>query len=526
MGIGAGRRKIVVLPSASPAHKVPCRDVGGDGMAVAHEAAAGTAGSMAAPPREASKLGQISWALFDWANQPFFTVITTFIFSAYFANVLVYQHALADLKAAYPDRSASELSAMAQAAGQSAWAFTQSASGVAIALLSPFLGAMADAAGRQKPFMLVFQLLLAAGCVALWWARPDAGDGIWLVSLAVIVATIGAEVSIVFNNAFLPKIVRPERMGRLSGFGWGMGYLGGLVALFAVLAVSRPGLLGLGSPDGPPLFGLDRARYEVERLIGPASALWLFVFVLPMFLFTPDGRRSGLGRIAAARQGFWTLMGTLRKLRHYRNPLLYLIAFMIYNDGLAAVIAFGGVYASATFAWPTDTLGVFGIVLTILGVVGAFVGGWLDDRIGSKRTVQIAIVGVAVATLGILSVSRGGVLFAIELPAPADNRGLFGSPQEQVFMGFALLIGICMGPMQAASRTLIGRLAPEGMSGEFYGLFALSGRATTFMAPFLIGALTALTSSNRFGLLVVLVFMIVGFLLLWRVREERAQRVH
>jgi UMF1 family MFS transporter len=315
-------------------------------------------------------------------------------------------------------------------------------------------------------------------------------------------------------------------MGRLSGFGWGMGYLGGLVALFLVMLVSRPGMLGLGPSDAPPLFGIDRASFEIERLIGPASALWLAIFVLPMFLFTPDGRRSRLAPLAAAKQGVTTLIGTIRKLRHYRNPLLYLVAFMIYNDGLAAVIAFGGVYASAAFRWPTETLGVFGIVLTVLGVFGAFLGGWLDDRIGSKRTVQIAIVLVIVATVGILSVSRTSVLFLVDVAAPAEGRGLFGSLQEQVFMGFALLIGISMGPMQAASRTLIGRLAPEGMSGEFYGLFALSGRATTFMAPFLIGVMTQVSGSNRVGLVVVLVFLVVGFVLFWRVREERAKRVH
>ena len=495
-------------------------------MAVARSEPAEPTRNGSAPATEASRLGQVSWALFDWANQPFFTIITTFIFSAYFANVLVYQHELAALKAAWPDKSAAELSQLAQAAGQSAWAFTQSASGFAIALLSPFLGAIADAAGRRKPFIFVFQLLLAVGCIALWWARPDRGDWIGLVSLAVILATIGAEVSIVFNNAFLPNIVRPERMGWLSGFGWGMGYLGGLVALFIVLAISRPSLLGLAPPDSPPLFGLDPAGYEVERVIGPASALWLAVFVLPMFLFTPDGKRSGLAPLDAARHGVRTLIDTIRKLRRYRNPLLYLFAFMIYNDGLAAVIAFGGVYASATFRWPTETLGVFGIVLTVLGVIGAFVGGWLDDRIGSKRTVQIAIALVFIATLGILSVSRTSVLFAVSVTEPAAGRGLFGSLQEQVFMGFALLIGISMGPMQAASRTLIGRLAPEGMAGEFYGLFALSGRATTFMAPFMIGVLTELFTSNRLGLMVVLVFLAVGFALLWSVREERAQRVH
>lgn len=437
--------------------------------------------------REASKLGQFSWALFDWANQPFFTVVTTFIFAPYFANVMIGD----------------------AVRGQATWAFTQSTSGIIIALLSPFLGAMADAGGRRKPYIFLFQLLLAAGCIALWWAYPGRPDLARPIAWAIVAATIGAEMSIVFNNAQLPNIVRPERMGWLSGFGWGLGYCGGLVALAIVLA----GQFTLG-PD---------PSHTLERLTGPASALWLVVFVVPMFLFTPDrAKERKLPLLDCARQGGRALLGTVRRLRHYRNALTYLIAFMLYNDGLAAIIAFGGVYASATFGWPTMTLGIFGIILTIFAIPGAFLGGKLDDLLGSKRTVQLAIAGVIVATLGIVGVTADRVLFVVPA-APLDPaRGLFGSPQEIVFMAFALLLGFCMGPMQAASRTLIARLAPEGMSGEFYGLFALSGRATAWMAPMAIGIVTTATQSNRLGVACVLAFLVLGFLLLLRVREERS----
>jgi len=407
--------------------------------------------------------------------------------------------------------------------GQAAWAFTQSASGVLIALMSPFLGAMADAGGPRKPYILTFQLLLALGCGALWFAYPGRPDLIGPISAAVVVATIGAEMSIVFNNAQLPHIVRPERMGWLSGFGWGMGYCGGLVALFAVLAVSRPELFGLPERADQPLFGLDAKTHELERLMGPASALWLAVFVIPMFLFTPDPAKRHVPVLQAAQRGGWALIHTVRRMGHFRNALRYLIAFMLYNDGLAAIIAFGGVYAAATFGWSTVTLGIFGIVLTVFAIPGAFLGGRLDDLIGSKRTVQIAIAGVIVAAIGIVGVSADRVLFFVPAGELSSTRDLFGSLQEKVFMGFALLLGVCMGPMQAASRTMIGRLAPEGMTGEFFGLFALSGRATAWMAPLAIGIITESTGSNRLGVACVLFFLVLGFVLLWGVREERAQ---
>lgn len=435
--------------------------------------------------------GQFSWALFDWANQPFFTVITTFIFAPYFANVMIGN----------------------PVAGQTEWAFTQSISGLAIAILSPFLGAIADAGGRRKPFILFFQLMLVGGCVGLWWAYPHRPDLAGPIGLAVIMATIGAEMSIVFNNSLLPSIASQGRIGWLSGFAWGLGYVGGLIALFIVLA----------GTFYPALFGLDAATHQLERLTGPASALWLALFVLPMFLFTPDsGAATRRPLPEAARQGVTSLFSTLCELRQHRNALTFLIAFMLYNDGLAAIIAFGGVYASATFGWTTVTLGIFGIILTSFAIPGAFLGGRLDDWLGSRRTVQIATAGVIAASLGIVSVTADRVLFFLPVEPLAAHRALFGSMQEKVFMGFALLLGICMGPMQAASRTMIGRLAPPHMTGEFYGLFALSGRATAWLAPLAIGIVTAHTQSNRLGVACVLVFLVLGFCLLWVVREPRA----
>ncbi len=450
----------------------------------------------------ASRGAQYSWGLFDWANQPVFTVITTFIFAPYFTNVM----------------------AGDPTTGQALWGYVQAIAGLAVALASPVLGAMADRSGPRKPFIFLFQAITVVGLVALWWAVPGSSGALWLAAIALTVATIGAELSIVFNNALLPTLVPPSRIGRLSGLGWGLGYIGGLIALFAVLIVSRPELLGIAVPEGEALFGLSLASHAVERLTGPASALWLILFVLPMFLFTPDVPRTAPTGRGAAVGGLKQLRQTVVKLRDYRNEALFLLAFFIYNNGVSAVIAFGGVYFAATFGWGTTELGIFGIIVTIFAAIGCFAGGALDDRIGSKGTVTMALIGMAIATVGILSLTETAVLFVVEtVPVPAAGP-LFGSLQEQVGLVFAVLIGICLGPAQSASRSMIGRLAPPQMLGEFYGLFALSGRASAILAPLLIGLVTQVTDSRRLGIAVVLVFLFVGIGLLLRVKENRPPR--
>lgn len=452
-----------------------------------------------APPMT-TRRGRVSWALFDWANQPFFTVVTTFIFAPYFASQVVGN----------------------PVAGQALWGTIQGVAGIIIAVTAPVLGAMADATGPKKPWILAFQLLTVAGCVALWWAYPGRPQSVVLVVVAMIVATVGAEFSIVFNNALLPSLVRGEAVGRLSGFGWALGYAGGLVALVLVLVVGRPQLFGLGAAGGGPLFGLDATSFAVERATGPASALWLIVFVLPMVLFTPDHAATGRHGVDALRQGLRRIAETLRRLRQYRNLVRFLAAFMIYNNGLVAVIAFGGIYAKGVFGWSTTALGLFGIVLVVFATIGALIGGRLDDRLGSRRTIALAIIGTAFATLGLLSITVDSILFVISVPPMTPGGGLFATPQERAFLAFAVVLGVCMGPMQAASRTMVARLAPADMVAEFYGLFALSGKATAFVAPFAVALATTYFASQRAALVVVLVFLLAGYVLLHRVREDRA----
>jgi MFS transporter, UMF1 family len=438
---------------------------------------------------EASRLGKFSWAMFDWANQPYFTVVTTFIFAPYFTSFV----------------------ASTPAQGQAYWGYTQAAAGILIALFSPVFGSIADAGGARKPWIVIFSLMCAVGAFALWWAVPDQQSGIIWILVAIVIGTIGVEFSLVFNNAMLPNLVPQSKMGRLSGFGWGLGYIGGLIALFIVL-------LGFSMP-AEPLFGLDKATHEPSRITGPMAAVWLLIFIVPMLLFTPDTKSTGIDKKAAIKQGLSSLMTTLRTLKNHKNIMFFLIARMFYNDGILALIGFSGIYAAGLFGWETTQLGIFGILINFFAIGGCFIGGWLDDKIGSKPTIVISVLGLSFASVGVLSISHGQVLFGLPAAMPVEGGGLLASPAEMVFMGFVFIMGLFFGPAQAASRTLIARMSPPEKVGEFFGLFALSGKATAFVAPLLIGVVTTATGQQRPAMIVIFILLLVGAALMSFVRE-------
>ncbi|MFG1229899.1 MFS transporter [Xanthobacter wiegelii] len=434
------------------------------------------------------------WILFDPACQPYFTLITTFIFAPYFASAV----------------------APTPAEGQSLWGFATGAAGLVIAVCSPILGAVADASGRRKPWIAAFGLMLMTGAALLWFAVPGDTARIPLVLAAFAIGTIGVEFATVFNNAIMPDLVPPERLGRLSGIGWAAGYFGGLVSLALMLCFfSTAPETGLTLIGLPPALGLDAASREGDRFSGPLTALWFAVLVLPMFLFVPD-RAKGLPFRAAVAKGFGEIRGLVPKLKA-RPPLArFLLANMIYADGLVALFAFGGIYAAGTFGWGSIEIGIFGILLTITGTAGALAGGWLDDAFGPRVVILGALLALLFACVGLLSVDRGSILFGLVPTAP--GTGLYGTLPEKVYVGFGLLIGAVAGPLQAASRTLLVRLAPPENIGECFGLFALSGKITSFAAPTTVAIVTALTQSQRAGVAVLVVFFGMGAVLVAGVR--------
>src|SRR5882724_7400070 len=353
----------------------------------------------------------IGWILFDWAAQPYFTLITTFVFAPYFASFVA------------PD----------PASGQALWGFATAAAGLAIALLAPVLGAIADASGRRKPWIAGFGALLVIGASLMWIGKPGDVSVIPPLLLAFSIATIGAEFATVFNNAMMPTLVPPDKIGRLSGTGWATGYIGGILSLVLVLGflAADPGngrtLFGL-----TPLFGLDPVTHEGDRITGPLTGIWFIIFVLPMMLLTPDyPARRPIGE--AVREGLRGLKRTLGELPKQKSLATFLLANMIYTDGLVSLFAFGGIYAAGTFGWHTIQIGTFGILLAIAGTFGAWIGGKLDDRLGPKRVISGSLIILLLSVIWILTVDRDHVLL-MQVAPPVPGGGLFAATSEKVYL--------------------------------------------------------------------------------------------
>lgn len=418
-----------------------------------------------------NKKSIFAWCLFDWGNSAFSTVIVTFVFSVYFARGIVGD----------------------ETAGSAQWGYAIALSGILIALLSPPLGAIADDYGARKKFLTFFSLLCIVPTALLWFAVPDpAASNVLMVLALVVIANIGFEIALVFANAMLPQIAPPHMLGRISGWAWGMGYLGGLFCLVLALL----GLIGLG--DIKPFITLPQEHSEHIRATGPLTALWFLVFLLPLLLFVDDIGRTGMSMKDAVCKGFADLVHTVKHVRQYKNLATFLAASMIYRDGLNTLFTVGGLYAAGTLGMSFEEILLFAIGLNVTAGIGAAAFAWLDDGIGSKRTIMIALVGLILTGLGVVMVA-----------------------DKNVFIGLALALGIFLGPVQSASRTMAARLAPPDMINQVYGFYGLTGKAISFMGPLAFAVATQFFDSQRAGIATILVFWLIGMLLLMKVKEQR-----
>jgi MFS transporter, UMF1 family len=452
----------------------------------------------AAAVERASLPALAGWVLFEWAAQPFYTLIVTFLFGPYFVNVFVGDPIW----------------------GQSLWAYCAATAGIIIALGSPIVGAIADVKGRPKWRMAVLVLFFAAAMAMLWFAEPRSAP--WMIALvaaAYVVATVCIEFATVLLNGMMPTLVPREQLGRLSGLSWGLAYLGGLLALVLVagFVTVNPGT-GKTLLQLDPILALDASTRESDRLVGPICALWLLLFTLPFFLLTPDRTQSQEG--ATIKDGLHSFLATVRELPQHSNIMLFLVARMIFIDGLTAIFQFGGIYAASIFGWQAIEQSQFAIILVLAGAIGALLGGVLDDRIGSKAVIIGSLLVLLGGAAGLLSVDKTHVLFQIPVLAKSQGSSMLSSTGEQVFLLFAIGLALVAAPAQASSRSLLARLAPADRVAQFFGLFAFSGKATAFFAPTVIGLATGLLGSQRAGLAMVLVFLAIGLVLMTFVRSR------
>ncbi|MDX1757515.1 MAG: MFS transporter [Marinobacter sp.] len=422
-----------------------------------------------APAAPEDKRALWSWALYDWANSAFFAIILTFVFAQYF-SVSVMED---------------------KVAGTEAWGNIVGIAGVFVALLGPVLGAIADQSGRRKPWFISLTLLCVLACAMLWTVTPDPGQ-YWNAALWVGLGILGAEFAFIFYNAMLPDLASPERTGRWSGWAWGLGYVGGVCSLVVAL-------YGFIEADAA-VFPLDRDNAEHVRATFILVALWYLVFSLPAFIFVPDRPATGLGLAAATRAGLRQLKESLAHVRQYRDIVRFLIARMLYTDGLATIFTFGGVYAAGTFNMsPTEVL-QFAIALNVTAGLGALGFAWVDDALGGRNTILLALVGLGACALAILLVD--------------STTG---------FWAWGMALGLFVGPLQSASRSHLARVAPPHLQTQMFGLFAFSGKATAFAGPLLVGWVTAVTGSQRWGISTILLFLVAGFLLMLKVPATEAR---
>jgi UMF1 family MFS transporter len=438
------------------------------------------------------------WFFFDWASQPYHTLLITFIFGPYFASV-----------AADHFMSTGLSEGAADARAQTMWSYCLTVTGLIIGLGAPVIGAFADTTGRRLPWIIVFSLMYVTGAAAIWGMTPD-GANLWFGLVAFGLGFIGAEYALIFINSQLPSLGTAEEVGALSGSGFAFGYAGGVLSLLIMLLlfVEQPSgktLIGLD-----PAFGFDAATREGTRFVGPFTALWFAVFMVPYFLWVRDIGPAGTGRgIGGA---LWLLINTIKGLRHRLSLSSYLGSSMLYRDALNGLYGFGGTYAILVLNWSITSVGIFGIIGAISAALFSWVGGRLDARFGPKPVIIAAIWGLMAVCITVVGMDRSQI-FGIPL-------ALGSTLPDAVFFGCGVLIGGLGGTLQAASRTLMVRHTDPATPTENFGLYGLSGRATAFLAPALIGLVTALTGSARIGIAPVIGLFVVGLLLLRWVRPE------
>ena len=385
----------------------------------------------------ADRRGQLSWALFEFSRSPYLSLVYIYVFATYFTGTVIGD----------PVR------------GQELWSLANTLVGVFVALLAPIMGAISDRMGRRKPWIAGIALIMGASCIALWWAMPGAEGGLpvpVILALIVVLAT-GFMCGEAFQNAMLPSIVSAKKLGGLSGLGIAVGNSGSLLALIVMLfgvALPASGLVDWGLLPDEPLFGLDPARHEHNRISGPVAGVWLLIFHLPLLLWTPDRPSLGVPMRRAIREGLREIAHTVKRAREIANVGLFLLARMLYTDGMVAILAYAGIYAAGTFGWDLAALLLFGVALTPFAIVGGLFGGWIDNRYGSRTAIMVSVGTTCIGMLAAVGITPTQLFYGV--PYDAAAAGPVWS-----FPYFRTLPSCCSSPYSRAGRHRYRRLQQQ-----------------------------------------------------------------
>jgi MFS transporter, UMF1 family len=441
------------------------------------------------------------WYFFDWASQPYNTLLLTFIFGPYFAEIA---------RGYYMGTGLDEEAAKASA--QAFWGFGLTASSLIVAVLAPVLGAIADGTGRRLVWIWIFSAFYVIGATGLWWVMPGAGFDTLLWAVVFFgIGFIGLEFAAIFANALMPTLNDGDDLGRISGNGFAFGYFGGLLALVIILGlfVQAPGsavtYLGLD-----PAFGADNETQEGTRFVGPFTALWYILFMLPFFLWVHEPR-GGATRVdlGGAMRSVFAL---LRGLRFRKSLAFYLASALAYRDALIGIYAFGGLYASNVLGWEVGQIGIFGIIGAVAAVAGSWVGGQADKRFGPKPVIAMSIIILTVVCLCMIGLERES-FWGLPLD-PASGSS------DQIFYICGALIGAAGGPLQAASRTMLLRHTTPDRATETFGIFALSGKVASMLTPLLVAIVSLISQNPRMGIAPIILLFLVGLFLLSFVKPK------
>lgn len=412
------------------------------------------------------------WSLFDFANTSYSIVVVTFIFAVYFKKVVASNQPIGDFY----------------------WSIGTSVSMVFTAILSPILGAIADHSAGKKRFLLFFTLLCISSTALLYFV----GEGDILFALLLFIfANIGFEAGLVFYDAFLPELTQPKNYGRVSGYGFAMGYLGSL----ASLAIAYPFI-----------------QHEMIKETFPISALFFFVFAIPLFIFLKDNRKEVVLEKSYITIGFKRVVHTIKNLHHYKNLALFLLAFLFYIEGVNTVIFFSGNFASTTLNFSMMELIVFFLIVQTTAILGSLTFGILSDAIGQKKSIQITLFIWVLTIVFAYFISDKDTALMNKLSVFTDGD----TTQMQViaFYIVGLFAGSVLGATQSTSRSLMSKLTPPEKKTEFFGFYSFFGKSSAIIGPLVFGLVSYVTLSQRIAILTIGLFFIVGLFILSFVKDD------